>query len=224
MEQRFCLFGNIWGINILGHISIYDNKKVLPRLPQMFRIVKRGGRSMGEGRNWSVGKSSFRSRTKELLGWRWRRLERPEAVLWFPRFGSWGPPSRLGQSCAPDLAAPSRQGPAEASLSRGNQFHQNWLELSSVPRIPEGSLRQEFLFLLRTAFGRGSSAPEWALIPTVPTPVLFIFHISISISSQWRIPFMEHLILLQWTEFMIFFFYSRGLFCLWVKGRHIYSL
>lgn len=100
--------------------------------------------------------------------------------------------------------------------------------MSRVLICPQGSRRAPpqigllLLFLLPTALGRGSSAPELALIQTVPTPILLIFHLSISISSQWWIPFTGHLILLQWTQFIVILKkkkIQRGLFCLWVKGR-----
>lgn len=77
----------------------------------------------------------------------------------------------LGQVCPPYLAAPSPQGPAEASLGRGSQKAKRSPEFSPVSRAPKELLSQEFLFLLPTALGRGSSAPEEALIQTVPTPI-----------------------------------------------------
>lgn len=69
---------------------------------------------MGEGRDGSVGKCPFCSHTKELLGWSWRRLERPEAVLWVPQTlklrATQQVRTGLGQACTLDLATPSPQG------------------------------------------------------------------------------------------------------------------
>lgn len=68
---------------------MYNN---IPSLPTNIWDGKTqgGARSLEEGRDGRVGKSLFPSGTKELLGWRWRRLERSVALFWFQRHGNRG--------------------------------------------------------------------------------------------------------------------------------------